>query len=87
MATHKRTFTVEENQDVKFLLIIIGTFAKMQHFQSNLLKIYLEMIMKMQDNAMVDYRPPHEDYWMKTLRTVYHYGLHDRTNFMKNIVP
>ena len=26
------TLTEQENQDVKFLLIIIGIFAKMQHF-------------------------------------------------------
>ena len=31
---------------------------------------------------MLEYRFQCEDYWMKTLRTVYPYGLNERTKFM-----
>ena len=60
---------------MKFLLIIIGMFAKMQHFEFKSLKSYHEIVMKM-------YRLQREDYWIKTLRTVYPYGLNEKTKFM-----
>ena len=39
------------------MLIIIGVFAKMQHFQSKSLKSFQETVTKMKkkDNAMLEY--------------------------------
>ena len=34
------------------------------------------------DNAMLEYRLQREDSWMKALRTVYYYGLNERTKYM-----
>ena len=39
------------------------------------------------DPAMREYRLQREDYWMKTLRTVYPYGLNERTKFMNKDIP
>ena len=39
------------------------------------------------DPAMLEYRLQREDYWMKTLRTVYPYGLNERTKFMNKGTP
>jgi len=39
------------------------------------------------DPAMLKYRLEREDYWIKTLRTVYPYGLNDRTKFMNKMSP
>ena len=44
----KNIFPEEENQDVKFLLIIIRIFVKVQHFQSKLMKSYQEMVVKIE---------------------------------------
>ncbi len=39
------------------------------------------------DEKMREYRLKREDYWMKKLRTVYPYGLNDRTKFMNVDAP
>ena len=39
------------------------------------------------DKAMLKYRLEREDYWMKTLRTVYPYGLNDKTKSMNKDIP
>ena len=39
------------------------------------------------DKAMLKTRLEREDYWMKTLRTVYPYGLNDRTKLMNKMKP
>ena len=39
------------------------------------------------DPAMLEYRLQREDYWMKRLRTVYPYGLNERTKFMNKDSP
>ena len=39
------------------------------------------------DQAMLEFRLQREDYWMKTLRTVYPYGLNERTKFMNKDSP
>ena len=39
------------------------------------------------DEKMRDYRLQREDYWIKTLRTVYPYGLNERTKFMNQDIP
>jgi hypothetical protein len=39
------------------------------------------------DPAMLEYRLQREDHWMKTLRTVYPYGLNERTKFMNKDLP
>ena len=39
------------------------------------------------DQKMREYRLEREDYWIKTLRTVYPYGLNDRTKSMNADVP
>ena len=39
------------------------------------------------DEKMRDYRLEREDYWMKTLRTVYPYGLNDRAKSINSDVP
>ena len=39
------------------------------------------------DDKMRDYRLEREDYWIKKLRTVYPYGLNERTKFMNQDVP
>ena len=39
------------------------------------------------DLAMLKYRLEREDYWMKTLRTVYPYGLNDKTKMMNRNLP
>ena len=39
------------------------------------------------DDKMRDYRLEREDYWMKTLRTVYPYGLNERTKGMNSEIP
>ena len=39
------------------------------------------------DNAMLEYRLHREDYWMKTPRTVYPFGLNERTKFMNKDSP
>ena len=39
------------------------------------------------DEQMRKYRLEREDYWIKTLRTVYPYGLNDRTKCMNTDVP
>ena len=44
-------------------------------FESKSLKSCHEIVMKM-------YRLQHEDYWMKTLHTVYPYSLNQKTKFM-----
>ena len=36
------------------------------------------------DMEMLEYRLPLEDYWIKKLRTVYPYGLNQRTKYMNN---
>ena len=42
---------------------------------------------EIKDNIMFQYRLQREDYWMKTLRTVYPYGLNKRTKFMNKDSP
>ena len=39
------------------------------------------------DATMREYRLKREDFWMKTLRTVYPYGLNEKTKFMSRNVP
>jgi len=39
------------------------------------------------DLAMLRYRLEREDYWIKKLRTVYPYGLNERTKLMNSDVP
>ena len=39
------------------------------------------------DSKTLKYRLEREDHWMKTLRTVYPYGLNDRTKLMNNNLP
>ena len=39
------------------------------------------------DSAMLKYRLEREDYWIKTLRTVYPYGLNERTKNMNTNLP
>jgi len=39
------------------------------------------------DSSMLEYRLQREDHWMKTLRTVYPYGLNERTKFMNQDKP
>jgi len=39
------------------------------------------------DSAMLRYRLEREDHWIKTLRTVYPYGLNERTKFMNRLLP
>ena len=39
------------------------------------------------DQNMLKYRLEREDYWIKTLRTVYPYGLNQRTKFMCSSKP
>ena len=39
------------------------------------------------DKTMLKTRLEREDYWMKTLRTVYPYGLNDRTKLMNKMKP
>ena len=39
------------------------------------------------DPAMLQYRLQREDYWIKTLRTIYPYGLNERTKFMNRDSP
>ena len=36
---------------------------------------------------MLEYRLQHENYWVKTLRSVYSYGLNERTKFMNKVSP
>ena len=36
---------------------------------------------------MLEYCLRHEDYWMKTLQTVYPHGLNEKTKFMNKYVP
>ena len=36
---------------------------------------------------MLEYQLQHEDYWMKTLCTVYRYGLNERTKYMNQLPP
>ena len=60
---------------MKFRLTIIGMLALMQHFEFKSLESSHEIVMNM-------YRLQREEYWMKTLRTVYPYGLNEKTKFM-----
>ena len=39
------------------------------------------------EHKMLKYRLQQEDYWMKTLQTVYPYGLNEKTKFMNKYVP
>ena len=39
------------------------------------------------DSTMLEYRLQREDHWMKTLRTIYPYGLNERTKFMNKDFP
>ena len=39
------------------------------------------------DRKMLEYCLRHEDYWMKTLQTVYPHGLNEKTKFMNKYVP
>ena len=61
---------------------------KIQYFQSESFENLLGNGYKngIKDNAMLEYRLQPEDYWKKTLRTVYPYGLNERTRFIK-IIP
>ena len=39
------------------------------------------------EHKMLEYCLQQEDYWMKTLRTVYPYGLNEKTKFTNKYVP
>lgn len=65
---------------------IFGATFSTETFQSN---IFLgnDYENGIKDNAMLKNRLQCEDYWIKTLRTVYIYNLKERTKFMNKNAP
>ena len=68
------SFTEEENQDMKYLLMNIGMSPKMQQFQFKALKSYQVMVIK-HVRVMISTDK------ITSLCIAYPYGLNERTNF------
>ena len=68
-----------------FQFIFDATFST-ETFQSNMF-LGNDYKNEIKDNPMLKYRLQCEDYWMKTLRTVYIYSLNERTKFINKNVP